>query len=547
MRIIADLKMYGRFASGLRSFLRNTITLQDASRIVSQLLAEREDNFLRLVQRGVFGYRQSPYLPLFEMAGCEFGDIRRMVRTKGLEQTLLALREAGVYVTFEEVKARRPIERGGRVFKISEASFDNPFVKAHYFAETGGSTGAGTRVSHELDHLAVISAHELITYTAHGVVDIPKVVWRGVLPDGSGINNILRLSHYGRPPQKWFSPFNPYDTAPAVVKYRLATLFTVVLARLSGVWLPWPKLATVDQAGLVAEWVAQTLRDKGACLVLAPASRALRVSLAALSAGLDLTGATFRIAGEPITAAKIRGIERSGAKVFTTYGFAELGRVGMGCSRRIDAGEVHLCESMCAMIACERNVPGSQITVPAFNFTSLLPTAPKILLNAESDDYGLVDHRSCGCPLDELGLRTHLREIRSFQKLTGEGVSLVATDMIHILEDVLPSRFGGSPLDYQLIEEEDDGGLTRLSLLVHPRVFIRNNSEIIDVVVSELKRSNPMASAAGSILSQAGAIQVKREEPVWTGRGKLMSLHVTRHARVLSHPPTDRSSQNEKA
>ncbi|MGA7874534.1 MAG: hypothetical protein WCA08_02645 [Desulfoferrobacter sp.] len=529
MHILADLKMFGRFASGLRSFICHTITLEDAMRMVRQLLSERERNFLRLVERGIFGYPQSPYLPLLKIAGCEFGDIRNMVGSRGLEQTLLALRDAGVYVSFEEIKARQPILRGGRVFKVSERSFDNPFLRPHYFAETGGSTGAGTRVSHELDHLAVISAHELITYSAHGVVDIPKVVWRGVLPDGSGINNILRLSRWGRPPQKWFSPFNPYDVAPAVVKYRLATLFTIVLARLAGARLPWPKLATVDQAGVVVDWVAQALREKGACLVLAPASRALRVSLAARSAGIALTGATFRIAGEPITSAKIRGIERSGARVFTTYGFAELGRVGMGCSRRIDASEVHLCESMCAMISYGRNVPSARITVPAFNFTSLLPTAPKILLNAESDDYGLVEQRSCGCPLDELGLKRHLREIRSFQKLTGEGVSLVASDMIHVLEEVLPSRFGGSPLDYQLMEEEDKDGLTRITLLIHPRLSIRDDKEIIDVVMKALRKSSAMAAAAGSIWNQAGAIQVRREKPIWTERGKLMSLYVNRH------------------
>jgi hypothetical protein len=531
MQILADLEMFGRFAWGLRNFLRDTITLDDAHRIVRQLLAERERNFLRFVERGIFGYSPSPYLPLLRMAHCDLPDIRNMVRAKGVERTLLSLREAGVYVTFDEFKGRRPIVRNGKAIQVSEARFVNPFLGAHYFSESGGSTGVGTRVPHELDHLAVQSAHELIAYNAHGVVEIPKVVWRGVLPDGSGINTILRLSHYAHPPEKWFSIFNPYEFGPSVMKYRLATLFIAVLGRMAGARIPWPEQARIDQAAVVAKWVAQTLQEYGACLVLAPASRALRIALAARTGGLNMTGATFQIAGEPITPAKVRGIELSGAKVFTTYGFVELGRVGMGCSRPTEASDVHLCEGICAMVPRDRRVPGTEISVPAFNFTSLLPTAPKILLNVESDDYGVMESRSCGCPLGEIGLHQHLMNIHSFQKLTGEGVTLVATDMVRILEEVLPSRFGGSPLDYQLMEEEDKEGLTRISLLIHPKIRIRDEAEVIEVVLSALSRSSAMGHSAGSIWRQAGALQVRRQEPFWTGRGKLMSLHVAKRHR----------------
>ena len=42
------------------------------------------------------------------------------------------------------------------------------------------------------------------------------------------------------------------------------------------------------------------------------------------------------------------------------------------------------------------------------------------------------------------GFTTHLREVRSYSKLTGEGVTLIGDEMIHLLEHVLPARFGGS-------------------------------------------------------------------------------------------------------
>lgn len=530
MGMIDDLFMYGRFVSGLPGFLRNTITLEDARRIVKQLFAERESNFLRLIERGVYGHPHSPYLPMLEMAGCEFGDIRDLVHQRGLEKTLLVLREAGVYVTFEECKGRKTIVRAGREIPVHQNSFDNPFLKSHYASESGGSTGAGTRVQHDLDHLAVIAAHEMVTYDAHGVVDLPKAIWRGVLPDGSGFDNTLRLCHYGRPPQKWFSPFNPYDFRPSQFKYRLSSLLTVAIGRMVGVPVPWPKQVKVEQSSVVAHWAADALKREGACFISAPVSRALRVCVTAREEGLDLTGAVFRVAGEPLTSAKVKGITSTGARVFSTYGFSEIGRIGMGCSHPVEANDLHLCTSMCAMIPYERLVPSTDIKVPAFNFTSFLPTTPLILLNTESDDYGIMETRSCGCPLDELGLTVHLRRIRSFQKLTGEGVTLLGSAMVHILEEVLPDRFGGSPLDYQLLEEEDKEGFTRIILIINPKVTIRNEEDVIEVILHSLHHSSAMADSARNIWSQAGTLKVRREEPRWTGRGKLMSLYVeSRH------------------
>ena len=57
MALLPDLKMYGRFAMGLRRFLRETISLEQSRAIIQQRLEEREDNFLRLVERGIFGRR----------------------------------------------------------------------------------------------------------------------------------------------------------------------------------------------------------------------------------------------------------------------------------------------------------------------------------------------------------------------------------------------------------------------------------------------------------------------------------------------------------
>jgi len=173
MSVLADMKMYGRFAWGLRGFLRGTISLREAQTIVQRRMAEQETNFLRLIERGIFGHPRSPYLPLLRLASCEMGDIQNMVRVKGLEETLLALREAGVYISFEEFKDREPIVRAGHAIPVQAQDFDNPYLSHYYQAETGGTTGAGTRVPTDLDHLAAQAVHTMLAYHTYGVLDIP--------------------------------------------------------------------------------------------------------------------------------------------------------------------------------------------------------------------------------------------------------------------------------------------------------------------------------------------------------------------------------------
>jgi hypothetical protein len=252
--------------------------------------------------------------------------------------------------------------------------------------------------------------------------------------------------------------------------------------------------------------------------------------VAAQETGWDLTGATFIAGGEPTTTAKVQAILRSGARCFPTYTFAEAGRLGLGCSNPVDEGDLHFLKDAFAVIQYSCQVPGSDSTVPAFHFTSLLPTSPKLMLNVATDDYGTLETRVCGCPLEASGFTEHLRHIHSFHKLTGEGVTLVGSDMVHILETVLPARFGGSPLDYQLLEEEDAHGFTRLSLVVSPRIALANETDVITAVHEALAQRNIAADAARDIWNQAGTLRVKRMEPIWTARGKLMPLHLVQRA-----------------
>jgi hypothetical protein len=525
-RALQDLRTSVRFALRLRRFLTETITPDSARATVRCRMQHREDAFVRLLEKGVFGHARSPYRALLAQAQVRLGDIQAMLRDRGLERTLVALREAGVYVTFEEFKGRQPIVRGGREITVEPRDFDNPYLHHAYHATSGGSTGAGTRVSTDLDHLAAEAPHYLLTDLAHGILGWPTATWLGVLPDSSGTNFALRHAHYGHVISKWFAYHTNGHPRPPL-RFRAAAGYIRRVARGCGIHLPRPEPVSLEQAPVVARWLRKTLDVHGAAVLVTTVSRALRVSLAAQDAGLSLNGAAVIGTAEPATTAKVSGITQSGVRWIPAYAFVEAGIVGFGCARPQSPSDVHLFKDMLAVVPFPRRVPEAGMEVSAFNFTTLLPTAPKILINVEMDDYGALLTRSCGCPMEQDGLTDHLRDIYSFRKLTGEGVTLVGSDMLRVLEEALPSRFGGSALDYQLQEEEDERGFTRLSVVVSARLGPLDDARIVETVLDALTRGGYATDLARATWQAAGSLRVRRAEPVWTARGKLLPLNRT--------------------
>lgn len=104
----------------------------------------------------------------------------------------------------------------------------------------------------------------------------------------------------------------------------------------------------------------------------------------------------------------------------------------------------------------------------ALFLTTLSPWAPFVFLNVSMGDTATLDERDCGCPLGALGSHTHISGIRSFEKLTGSGMSFLDADIVRVLDEVLPAAFGGGPTDYQLLEEVGPEGDPILKLLAHP-------------------------------------------------------------------------------
>lgn len=522
------IPMYARFMRDLPGFLRKRVTLEDAHRWVGEKLANREEGFLRLIQRGVYTQPKSPYLFLLREAGCEYGDLVKLVGDEGLESALGTLYDKGVYVSFNEFKGRAPIVRGSRTLEAAAEDFDNPHLRRHYESESGGSTGAGSRVGAELDSIFESAHSETLGLSTNGVLDAPTVLWTSVLPNAMGVVTLLRSVLLENIVRRWFAPVAPGDQRQPL-RFRFASAYMYATGSAMGLRLPRPEPLPVAEAGKIARVSADYVRREGQCLVKAAVSMSLRIALAARDEGIDLSGVTFMGAGEPPSAAKLSGIAASGAKYVPTYTFTEGGRVGMGCASPLDGTDIHFFSHRLAVIQRPQSVPGTETTVNVFCYTSLLATAPKLMLNMESDDFGILERRTCGCQLEAAGFSDHIRQVRSARKLTGEGITLIGSDLLRIMEEVLPARFGGSLLDYQLVEEEDANGFTRMNLLVSPELQIADEGEPVRILLEALGKGELRADIARSVLAAAGSIRVRREKPVANARGKLPPFKTVAH------------------
>jgi hypothetical protein len=518
--MVSRLGMYARFVGGMHGFLRQRITPDSARAIIARRIESREKNFLQLLEGGVFNRPESPYSFLLREAGCEPGDVRRMLNLNGVDATLASLYDAGVRISFNEFKGRSPITRNGRTFESKAESFDNPLVAGQYESESSGSTGRATSIRAGLAHIAAQAPMMLLAQEANGTLGAPTVLYRPGYPCNTATNNILRHIIIGNPVRRWFSPVSVADSR-AALRFRVASVLTPPLVRLYGEPFPEMEVVPFSDAAVVASAAASFVRSEGACLLRCSVSAALTVAIAATERGIDLKGVVFNGTGEPASRGKVSGIVASGARYVTSYSMTESGPIGVACARGSDSTDVHVMRDKVALLQRMQTPAGAGDPVGVFYLSTLLSSAPKIMINVSTDDFGILEDRKCGCLAGELGMHQHLRQIRSIAKLTGRGITLVASDIVHIIEEVLPRRFGGSAQDYQLVEEEDSSGRTHLHLLVSPKVELTDEEAPARVLLEELSRGTPGASLQSAMLRSAHAVHVRRQQPGANARGKL--------------------------
>lgn len=515
--------MYSRFCLGLRRFLKEKITFVDARQIIKERLEQREENFLKIMKRGIFEYKKSPYLPLLKLSKYEYRDIEKLVFKCGLEETLKILKEDGVYYTIEEFKGKKAAIRKGEKFIVKEKDFDNPYIAPSYERRSSGSRRAGTRVMADFDFLSKVAIHNGFIIDLWNLSKAPFIILRAAFPYSPGISGTLRFSKFGIYPISWISLIEE-NNIPLSLKSKLGVFYILFMGKIFGAKFPWPKFVNLKDIPKVLVFIKNVLREYRECCIFANISSSIRICLAAKEMGIDLSGVKFHGGGEPLTLTRRNEIESSGAKFILNYAFTEVGLAGSLCPHASSVDDIHLFKDFLALISYHREVRDSYIN--AFLFTTLLVSSPKILLNVENGDYGIIETKRCGCPYEDIGLNTHIHNIRSFEKLTGEGMTFYGTDLIRLIEEILPAKFGGNSLDYQLVEEEDERGIIHLIVFVSPKVGSIDERSFIKTIHDELKKGGDSQKVMTEVWSQAGTIKVKRNYPILTKTNKLYPLFI---------------------
>ena len=495
---------------------------EEAQATLAQRRATREADFLALVRRGVFGHPASPYRELFAAARCEPGDIENLVRRDGVESALRALYRAGVYLTVDEFKGRRPAERDGRRILVDSVALRNPAALVHVPSHTSGSRGAGTPVPLDLAAVRDWAVNKSVAYAARGGTGWDHARWS--VPGGATIVQLLLYAGFGAVPVRWFSQVDPAD--PQLDRrYQWSAIALRWSSGLAGVPLPRPEHVPLGDAGPVARWMAGTLRRGRTPHLATYVSSAVLVCQAAEALGLDLRGAQFSVGGEPITPSRLHAIRKAGAEAAPRYGSIDAGLIGDGCLAPAAADDHHLYDDLLAFVqpGAEHARPG--VPADAVLLSGLRPTAPLLLLNVALGDRATVVERTCGCPLERAGWRTHLATIRSYEKLTAGGMTFLDTEVVQILETALPARFGGGPTDYQLVEDEGPAGEPRLRLFVHPAVGAVDSAAVAATFLGALAAGPGAALVMGLAWREAGFLQVERTPPRATASGKILHLH----------------------
>jgi hypothetical protein len=517
--LLDESAMAARLLAGLYTFLGTPLTAAECRGRLEESLALRHVRFLELLRRGVYDRVESPYLPLLRRAGIAYPDLERLVRDHGVEGALAQLFDAGVRVTLDEFKGRRPIRRDEVEVPTAGPVFDNPLMTRHYETQSSGSRGPGTRLAVDLATLEIEACYDRLFLDDAGMMHRPKILWRTVPPGATGLKSVLRLARLGEGFERWFSQ-TPTSLGQDP-KHAILMRSIGVVARWHGRPLPRPEHVGVADALTVARWLADSRASGKPAYLSTTASCAVRVCMAAEEHGLDIRDTFIRASGEPLSPGKVKVIRAAGCIVRTHYGMAEVGRMAITCGRPVADDDVHLAADKVAVLQREAGVA----RVSGLWLTTLHWSAPRIMINVELGDSAVLERRRCGCIWDTLGYVEHLHTIRSYEKLTTEGMHFVGADLIALIEDVLPARFGGMATDYQLAEEEHDG-LSHVSLIVSPRVGALDEAAVEAAALDALASRDLGHRMMAGIWSQSGTLRVVRREPYTTRTGKIQTLHV---------------------
>jgi len=525
-----DVVIGAHFIAGLPKLLRRPIDAPSARAVLGARFAQRDADFLATVDRLVYRSVDSPLRRLLAAAGCDFGDLERLVTREGVEGALRELLRHGVYLTADEFKGRRPVTRNGVSMLVEPHQLASGRLAAGLPVQTSGGAGASTPLVIGLDFMRDALVDHRLDLEARGAMEWRHAVWG--TPGGAAIYHVLRHVGAGARLDRWFSQIDAF-AAGLHPRYRWSERLMRWTSVAAGRSLPRPEVVPSADPTPIVRWAAAVLRTGATPHLQAFASLAVRFAQAAGAAGVDLHGMEVSMSGEPVTEARLAEVTRVGAHVLPVYGAMEAGgTLGVGCLSPTAVDEVHLFDDLRVVIGAGLDGAAHGLPPDALLISSLRPSAPYAMLNVSLGDRGVLGRRVCGCSLDVLGWTTHLHSIRSFEKLTVGGMALADGDLGRALEQVLPARFGGGPTDYQLVEDEVEGGRARLRLLVHPRIGAVDEREVVAVFLGTVGRGSGAERMTELVWWDHKAVVVERRAPLETPGGKVLHLHrEPRHTR----------------
>lgn len=508
--------LYGTAVMGER------ITSAKAFAAVQARTEARASVFLDTAERMIFANVASPYRPLLERAGYDLARFRALVLENGVGDALRRLCQEGVYISIDEYKGLRDARRGSHVFRFNERDFQNPLAPNGFFQRgfrvvSGGTRSAGIQTAVPAANQRTQAEHLAVALAANGFETLPIALWVPQV-ERTSLGRVMRLAAIRHVPKVWFSQLpgrlsGDGDSHAFFVGVSLA-------ARLRGLRLPPRTYVPFGEESKGLPWVAAQVSRNG-CVILTIPSAALRIALAARQGGLRLDGVTFIVSGEPVTPAKLAAIQAAGAQVRAFFAFTEFGPAAYPCARPAGPDDMHVCRDAVAVVQRRRSAGQMGSEVDALLFTSLRPEARRVLLNMETGDYGKITERRCGCLFEQVGWTEHLEDVRSFEKLNLESWAFLGSKLLTLVEETLPARVGGDPTDYQLVEQEERAGQTRLTVLVHPRLGAIDAAAVLACMETALDMTPTWIDAHRKL----GTLQVRRAVPMKTPAGKVMPLH----------------------
>ena len=526
--------------AGLREFFLDPVTPEKASEEIRRAVETREQRFLDLVRTQVYDREGSPYLKLFRMAGCDFADLQTHIRRHGLEKTLEKLAKEGVYLTQDEFKGKKEVIRGARSFTVSRKDLQlQDADRGLILTQSSGTRGQPLRYALSLDRLASTSSlSTAIFFSAHDLFRYSHAIYDAILPTTGGIRYLLRFSKIGIKVDRWFARRVPMNSWPEAAFHRLTTSLIVLATRLFGPGAPWPQFLDGHEINRIVNWIVENNQIGRACCVRTTASNAVRIARTAQTMGQSLDGAKFVVSGEPLTESKRAFIEQVGGHAIPCYGCAGLNQIGYGCGKPRHTDDLHVSLDILTVIQQPRPLDANGLAIHPFLFTTLSPFSPLLLINVENGDFGVIEARDCGCALEKAGLTLHVHHVRSFEKLTSEGMSYFYGDLYELLEKAFPAEFGGGLGDYQLVEEEDGNGQTRLTLVVHPDVGNLDEEKILARLRAALADGSRTNRFTTWVWQDAGTFRIRREAPYASPRGKVLPLHMSAREPSISRRVT---------